>query len=125
MTFTVAAKVVVLAHFAFVAFLFFGGLLFSVRPWIALIHGSCIFYAITISIFDWACPLTLLEKSLLSRGGSSVYSGEFLPHYVWSRFGLAESETVVVAGLMVLMLGVNAPRYRALLGASREGRTAA
>jgi hypothetical protein len=112
--FIVSAKLVVLAHFGFVAFVFLGALLFSVYPWLPWVHGACILYAILISIVGWSCPLTLLEQWLLTQAGAPVYSGEFLPHYVWSHFGLTGSETPAVAALIVAVLGANAFQYWAL-----------
>ncbi|HKI86847.1 MAG TPA: DUF2784 domain-containing protein [Thermoanaerobaculia bacterium] len=114
MAFLASAKLVALAHFSFVAFVFLGALLFTSYPWLAWVHGACILYAILISIVGWSCPLTLLEQWLLSLAGAAPYSGEFLPHYVWSRFGLTGNELPVVASLVLAILGANAFQYWAL-----------
>jgi len=109
--FILSAKVVALAHFSFLAFVFLGALLFTAHPWLVWIHGPCLLYAIIITIIGWSCPLTHLEQWLLAHAGAPVYSGEFLPHYVWSRFGLTGSELPVAAGLVVALIGANVLQY--------------
>jgi len=111
----VGARLVVGAHFGFVAFLFFGTLLFERHRWAVFVHAPCLAYAILITVVGWPCPLTHLEQWLLGRAGAPVYSGEFLPHYVWSRFGLTGSELPVAAGLIVALLAANLLPYRSWL----------
>jgi hypothetical protein len=109
-----SAKLVVGAHFSFVAFIFFGAFLFGSHRWLVWFHGPCLAYAILITIVGWSCPLTHLEQWLLARAGVPVYSGEFLPHYVWSRFGLTGIEVPVATGLIVALLAANVVPYRSL-----------
>jgi len=110
-----SAKLVAGAHFGFLAFVFLGALLFESHRWVVWVHGPCLAYAILITIFGWSCPLTQLEQWLLGRAGVPVYSGEFLPHYIWSRFGFTGSELPVAAGLIVALLAANVLQYRSLL----------
>jgi hypothetical protein len=79
--------------------------------WVVSLHVPAIAYAILITIVGWPCPLTILEQRLLERAGAPVYSGEFLPHYVWSRFGLTGSEVSVAVGLIVVLAAVSARPY--------------
>lgn len=119
MHWVVAAKLVMLSHFAFVAFVFLGpGWLDSRRTLLSL-HAPCLVYAALATVIAWPCPLTVLEQWLLARGGAPVYSGEFLPHYVWSRFGLAGTEVQVAAGTLVALAAASAPRYWVLLRSAR------
>ena len=115
MAYLAGARLVAGAHFSFVAFLFFGALLFGSHRWVVFVHAPCLVYAILITIVGWPCPLTVLEQWLLGRAGAPVYPGEFLPYYVWSRFGLTGSELPVAAGLIFALLIVNLLPYRALL----------
>ena len=115
MAYLASAKLVAGAHFGFLAFVFFGALLFESHRWVVWVHGPCLVYAILITIFGWSCPLTQLEQWLLGRAGVSVYSGEFLPHYIWSRFGLTGRELPVAAGIIVALLAANVLQYRSLL----------
>ena len=117
MAFILSAKLVVLAHFGFLAFVFLGALLFASHRWLVWVHGPCLLYAIVTTIIGWSCPLTLLEQWLLARAGAPVYSGEFLPHYVWSRLGLTGIEVPVAAGLIVALVGANFLPYRSLFRA--------
>ena len=112
MVYLISAKITVLVHVAFVVFVFFGGLLasrFSIVPWLQV---PCVLYAVVISVVGWSCPLTILEQALLRRAGAAVYSGEFLPHYLWSRFGLSGSELPAMASLLALVLVCNFVAYR-------------
>ncbi len=68
-----------------------------------------------ITVVGWSCPLTLLEQWLLETGGRPTYVGEFLPHYVWSNFGLTGAEPAVAAGLILALIAANLRPYRAIL----------
>lgn len=115
MTFLVAAKLVVVAHIGFVAFIFLGARFFEAHRGLVVVHGSCVLYSILITVIDWPCPLTILEQWLLAQAGAPVYPGEFLPHYVWSHFGLTGTEIPVAAGLLLAILAVNFRPYRRLM----------
>jgi hypothetical protein len=117
MAYLASAKLVVGAHFGFLAFVFLGALLFASHRWVVWVHAPCLAYAILITIVGWSCPLTNLEQWLLSRAGAHVYAGEFLPHYVWSRFGLTGSELPIAASLVIGLLAANALPYWSLLRA--------
>jgi len=117
MVYLASAKLVVIAHWGFLAFVFLGARLFVSHRWIVWVHGPCLAYAILITIIGWSCPLTYLEQWLLGRADVSVYSGEFLSHYVWSHFGLTGSELPVAAGLIVAILAANGLPYRSLFRA--------
>jgi hypothetical protein len=114
LAYLLAAKLVAAAHFGFVAFLFFGAQLFASYRGLVWVHVACLTYGVLITVVDWSCPLTLLEQWLLDRGGAPVYSGEFLPHYVWARFGLTGSELPVAGGLILALLAANAVPYWSL-----------
>ena len=109
-----SSKLVVLAHFGFLAFVFFGALFFASRRWVVWLHAPSLAYAIVITIVGWTCPLTHVEQWLLRRAGEPAYSGEFLEHYLWSRFSLTGTEAPVAAGLIVALLGANVLQYWAL-----------
>ena len=111
MTYLAGAKLVVFAHFAFLAFVFLGALLFATHRWVVWLHAPCLVYAVAITVIGSSCPLTHLERWLLRRAGVPAYSGEFLSHYVWSRFGLTGSELPVAAGIIVAAVGANALQY--------------
>ena len=111
MAYLVLAKLVVALHFGFVVFIFAGAYVATSYRWVIWLHVPAIAYAIVITIVGWSCPLTVLEQRLLERAGAAVYAGEFLPHYVWSRFGLTGSEISVAVGLIVALIAVSARPY--------------
>jgi hypothetical protein len=78
----VLARVVALAHFAFVAFLVIGGPL-SLR-WRRLlpIHMAVVAIAVTLNRLHLGCPLTSLEKDLLRDSGRTAYRHGFIEHYL-------------------------------------------
>ena len=115
-----SAKVTVALHCGFVAFVFLGGYLLVSHRWLVWVHLMSLGYAFLITVVGWTCPLTTLEQFFLERSGSPVYSGEFLPHYVWSRFGLTGSEVPVAVGLIVVLVAANLRPYRAFLRAAPE-----
>jgi hypothetical protein len=105
-----AARFVVACHLGFVAFVFLGGRAIIRRRRLIWLHGSCLVYAVVAMMGLWSCPLTLLEQWLLEAAGAPVYTGEFLPHYVWEPLGLSGTEPfLVVAVLLVLVLTNYAP----------------
>lgn len=78
----VGADVVLLSHFAFVAFAVAGGVLFYFdRKW-AWLHVPVVLWSSIVNLASWTCPLTPLEKSLRAQAGRSGYSGGFVEHYV-------------------------------------------
>ena len=121
MVYLTGAKLVVVAHFGFVPFVFLGALLLVSRPWVVWVHGACLAYAFAITVIGWPFPLTHLEQLLLSRAGVSVYSGEFLPHYVWSRFDLTGSELPVAASMVIALVAANSQQYWSLFRSVRFG----
>jgi len=105
------AKLVVALHFGFVVFIFAGAYVALSQRWVIWLHVPAFAYAILITVVGWSCPLTVLEQRLLERAGAPVYTGEFLPHYVWSRFGLSGAEVSVAVGLIVALLAASARPY--------------
>ena len=78
----IGADLVLLAHFAFVAFAVLGGaLVYFDRTWVWL-HVPAVLWSSIVNLVSWTCPLTPLEKSLRTQAGQSGYSGGFVQHYV-------------------------------------------
>ncbi len=113
MPFTLLAGIVVILHLGFIAFVLFGGLCLSRWSWVIWLHAPAVVYAILVQTIDWRCPLTALEKWLRSLGGQEPYGAEFLPHYIWSPLGLAESDVAIAVGLIAAIVLVNARPYLA------------
>jgi hypothetical protein len=77
-----APELVLAAHFAFVVFAVFGGLLtFADTRWI-LVHVPAVIWSAVVNLAGWTCPLTPLEQELRRRAALSGYEGGFVEHYI-------------------------------------------
>ncbi len=76
------ADVVLLVHFAFLAFVVFGGFL-ALRDTRWLVpHLTVVLWAVAGEIHALPCPLTVLQKWLIDRDGQAAYAGPFIDHYL-------------------------------------------
>ncbi len=88
----VFADIVLLLHFAFVAFVVLGLVLVLVggalrwrwvrNPWFRWCHVLGI---LVVVLQAWAavmCPLTILESELRTRAGETTYTGSFVAHWM-------------------------------------------
>jgi len=83
MAYKILADGVVLVHFLWVLFLFFGAIGGIRNKAVRMIHLSGLAFAFIIQIFGWYCPLTYLEVWLRHMHDSSGgYTGSFIIHYV-------------------------------------------
>lgn len=78
----VLADLVLGAHFAFVLFVVFGGLLALRWPKMAWLHVPAAVWGVAIEYAGWICPLTPLENDLRARAGEAGYQGDFLGRYL-------------------------------------------
>ena len=76
------ADVIVLLHFAFVAFVVLGGLLALRWPRVAWLHIPAVIWGVLVEFTGWVCPLTPLENRLRGSSGESTYQGDFIAHYI-------------------------------------------
>ena len=106
-----AADLVVVAHFTFIAFVFAGGVVVVRQPSLARLHLPCAVYGVAVEFVGWICPLTPLENRLRQAAGEAGYTGGFVDHYVASIVypdGLTRHAQWVL-GCVVLL--VNAAAY--------------
>jgi len=82
MAWGVLADAVMVVHFAFILFVIAGGMLAWRWHWIAWPHGAALVWALAAITVGVSCPLTGLEKHLLSRAGESGYDGGFIDRYL-------------------------------------------
>ena len=102
----VLADAVVLAHFAFVAFVVGGGFLTWRWPFAALAHLPALAWGLWIELSGRICPLTPFENHLWSRAGEAGYAGGFVEHYIVPVLyppGLTRSTQWVLAGVLLLL----------------------
>ena len=76
------ATLVVLAHFAFILFVMFGGLLALRWTWVPWVHIPCFLWGSGIEVTGGICPLTPLENRLREAAGETPYMGSFIEHYI-------------------------------------------
>jgi hypothetical protein len=73
---------VVVAHLAFVLFVFLGGFWVLRRPAVAWLHVPALAWGIYVELAAANCPLTPLENLLRRAGGAEGYAGGFVDRYV-------------------------------------------
>jgi hypothetical protein len=102
------ARLIVLAHSAYVAFVVFGSLLVLRWPSLMWVQVAAAFWAAATLAFDLGCPLTPWEKTQWRLGGIEPYPEGFLQHHVFrTRFAAEHSRAShAIAGLLVLALNV-------------------
>ena len=104
----VAADLLVIVHFAFIAFVVLGG--FLVLKWerVAVLHIPCVVWGTLIEFRGWVCPLTPLENHFREAAGGAGYSGGFIDQYVMSLVypeGLTRGMQISL-GVMILALNL-------------------
>jgi hypothetical protein len=102
------ARLIVLAHSAYVAFVVFGSVLVLRWPSLLWLHVAAVLWAAATLAFDLGCPLTPWEKTRWRLGGVEPYPEGFLQHHVLRARFVAEHSRAshTVAGLLVLALNI-------------------
>jgi Protein of Unknown function (DUF2784) len=106
MSYHVLATATALLHFAFIAFVIFGGLLVLRWPRLMWLHLPAAVWGVLIEFFSWYCPLTKWENHFLREAGRAGYDGGFVAHYIMPVIypaGLTR-EIEIVIGAFVLIL---------------------
>jgi hypothetical protein len=106
MLWSLAADFLVVAHFAFTAFVIFGGFLTWRWPKLLLLHLPALAWGCYVELSSTICPLTPLENYLRHRGGEAGYQGGFLAHYLHGILypeGLTPRIQCVLAGILAML----------------------
>ena len=114
------ADLVLVVHFAFLAFVVAGGAFVLRWPRVAWAHVPAVIWGVLIEFFGWICPLTPLEIALRHRAGEAAYTGGFIAHYVMRVIypdGLTHGIQVMLG---ILVLALNGGIYAAII--TREVR---
>ena len=105
------ADAVLILHLAFILFVVLGGLLVLRHPRLIWLHLPVAAWGALIEFGGWICPLTPLEKRLLTLGGDEAYSGGFISHYIVALI-YPEGLTRELQWLLgALVLAINAAVY--------------
>src|ERR1043165_3621879 len=110
-----AADVVLIVHFAFVAFVIAGGALVLAWPRVAWLHVPAVFWGAVVEFSGWICPLTPLENHLRTAAGESPYTGDFVQHYLMALLYPHDLSRSVQVGLGLLVIAINMLFYGLLL----------
>jgi hypothetical protein len=98
------ATLVVLAHFAFILFVMFGGLLALRWRWVPWAHIPCFVWGAGIEVVGGICPLTPLENHFRRLAGESTYGEGFITHYLGPLIypaGLTRGTQFVLLGILL------------------------
>lgn len=120
MIWSLLADALVVIHFAFTAFVIFGGFLTWRWRWLAAVHLPALGWGCWVEVSHSICPLTPLENHFRRLGGEAGYQGGFLAHYLAQVLyppGLTWNVQWVLAGLLVL---INIAAYARLLRRRRS-----
>jgi hypothetical protein len=111
MSYKILADSVVLIHFLWVIFLFFGATLGVKNRAVRIFHLSGLAFAFIIQIFGWYCPLTYLEIWLRSKHEFALtYTGSFIIHYMEEVVYIELSRPLILF-FTILLCGLNIGFY--------------
>ena len=111
MLYKILADIVVLIHFLWILFLFFGAIWGRINKAVKLFHLCGLAFAFIIQVFDWYCPLTHLEIWLRLRHSPTLtYTGSFIIYYVEAIVYIELSRALVLI-LTIILCGFNAWIY--------------
>jgi hypothetical protein len=122
MKWSLLADGLVVIHFAFTAFVIFGGFLAWRWRWIVFAHLPALAWGVWVEVSATICPLTPLENHLRRLAGESGYSGGFLAHYLVAVLYPPGLTWRIQWVLAAVLLALNAVAYGRLLWHSREPR---
>jgi hypothetical protein len=108
MVYKLLADLVLLLHFAFIAFVIFGGLLALKNVKWAWLHVPAAAWAGLVEFAGWICPLTPLENWLSFRAGAQPYQGSFIAHYLFPLIYPSEltRDMQIVLGTGVVLISL-------------------
>ena len=122
MAIRLAADVVLVIHFAFIAFVVAGGILVARWPGLAWAHLPAAAWGAYVEIAGRICPLTYLENRLRVRAGEAGYSESFIEHYLLPIIypgGLTRTMQMTLATIVIV---INVAIYSYLLLRRRKRR---
>lgn len=115
-----AADLVMVIHFGFIAFVVAGGLLVLRWPRVVWLHLPAAAWGAAIVLFGGVCPLTPLENTLRRAAGQAGYDGGFIEHYLMPLIYPPGLTRGVQVALGVLVVALNLGVYVAALKRRRR-----
>jgi hypothetical protein len=120
MIWSAIADALVVVHFAFTAFVIFGGFLTWRWPRIALLHLPALAWGCWIEVSHSVCPLTPLENHWRHIAGDAGYREGFLAHYLVRVLYPPGLTWHVQYELAALLVAINAVAYAGLVRRRRR-----
>jgi len=120
MIWSAIADALVVVHFAFTAFVVFGGFLTWRWPRLALAHLPALAWGCWIEVSHSICPLTPLENHWRHLAGEAGYRGGFLAHYLVRVLYPPGLTWQIQQELAVLLITINAVAYAGLIRRRRR-----
>jgi Protein of Unknown function (DUF2784) len=120
MIWSAIADALVVVHFAFTAFVIFGGFLTWRWPRLALAHLPALAWGCWIEVSHSVCPLTPLENHWRHLAGEAGYRGGFLAHYLVQVLYPPGLTWQIQQELAVLLLTINVVAYAGLIRRRRR-----
>lgn len=111
----------VVIHFAFTAFVIFGGFLTWRWPWLALAHLPALAWGCWIEVSHSICPLTPLENHWRHLAGQAGYGEGFLAHYLVRVLYPPGLTWHIQWELAALLIAINVVAYIRLARRRRRG----
>jgi len=115
MIWSAIADALVVVHFAFTAFVVFGGFLTWRWPRLALAHLPALAWGCWIEVSHSICPLTPLENHWRHLAGEAGYRGGFLAHYLVRVLYPPGLTWQIQQELAVLLITINVVAYAGLI----------
>lgn len=105
------ADTVVIVHFLWIVFLFLGAIWGRKNKTVRFVHVSGLIFSVVMQVFDWYCPLTILEVWLRSKSDPvHAYAGSFIVYYAEKVVYLDLSRGLIFI-LTILLVAFNAGAY--------------
>jgi hypothetical protein len=120
MIWSAIADAFVVVHFAFTAFVIFGGFLTWRWPRLALAHLPALAWGCWIEVSHSICPLTPLENHWRHLAGEAGYRGGFLAHYLVRVLYPPGLTWQIQQELAVLLITINVVAYAGLIRRRRR-----
>jgi hypothetical protein len=104
------AAVIVVTHFAFVAYVVLGGFLAWRRAWAIVPHALAAAWGLLVVTLSLNCPLTAAENWSRERAGEGPLAGGFIDRYltgvVYPARYLHEVQALVAVLVLVSWIGL-------------------
>jgi hypothetical protein len=120
MLYRLLADLAAFAHFAFVIFVAFGGLLVLRWRKLAWVHLPAAIWGALIEIARWTCPLTPIENFFRNKGGLAGYGDDFIAHYLFGMIYPAGLTRRIELLLAVFVIVINTAVYSRVFSIRRR-----